>query len=66
MFHTLDMYELKEKPETCPSCGDAEAIRTILYGMPMGPVDDSIYTLGGCVVSKNMPRYLCINCNWSD
>ena len=66
MFHTLDMFKLKEKPDSCPSCGDAESIRTILYGMPMAPVDESIYSLGGCVIYTDMPRHRCISCNWSE
>ena len=49
------MYELKEKPETCPSCGEAESIRKILYGMPIAPVDESVYSLGGCVIEEDMP-----------
>jgi hypothetical protein len=65
LFHTLDMRSLEEKPDNCPACGDAESIRTIVYGMPMAPVDESVYSLGGCVIYNDMPRHRCIQCGWS-
>ena len=65
LLHTLNMFKLKEKPENCPTCGEAASIRTILYGMPMAPVDENIYSLGGCVIYNDMPRHRCISCNWS-
>ena len=66
LLHTLDMRILTEKPDNCPACGNTESIRSILYGMPMAPVDESIYSLGGCVISNDMPRHRCIICNWSE
>ena len=65
LFHTLYMYELKEKPKSCPSCGDTESIRSIQYGMPIAPIDESKYTLGGCVIEEDMPSYRCVQCDWS-
>ena len=48
----------------CPTCSSETAIRIILYGMPMGEPDYDIYTLGGCVIFDDMPKYECIDCGW--
>jgi hypothetical protein len=48
----------------CPKCLSETAIRIILYGMPMGEPDYDIYTLGGCVIFDDMPKYECIECGW--
>jgi hypothetical protein len=32
--------------------------------MPMGEPDYDIYTLGGCVIFDDMPKYECIECHW--
>jgi len=65
LLHTLEMSNLKEKPESCPTCGDTESIRRIRYGMPIMPVDESVYSYGGCVVREDMPSYRCIECGWT-
>ena len=36
----------------------------ILYGMPMEEPDYAIYSLGGCCIFDDMPRYECIECGW--
>jgi hypothetical protein len=54
-----------QKPVMCTSCYEIGTIRTILYGMPMYPVDESKYVLGGCVISSGDPRFHCINCDTS-
>jgi hypothetical protein len=48
----------------CPTCSSETAIRIILYGMPMGEPDYAIYSLGGCVIFDDMPKYECIECGW--
>jgi hypothetical protein len=48
----------------CPKCLSETAIRTILYGMPMEEPDPAIYTIGGCLVSDDMPKNECIECGW--
>ena len=30
----------------------------------MGEPDYDIYTLGGCVIFDDMPKYECIECGW--
>ena len=52
-----------KKPLICPSCYEIDSIRTILYGMPSAPIDESKYVLGGCVISFGDPLYHCINCD---
>ena len=53
------------KPRVCPNCHRAESVRTVLYGMPTYPVDESEHMLGGCVIDEADPRYRCINCGTS-
>ena len=48
----------------CPDCNLSEGVRTILYGMPMEEPDPAIYTIGGCVIFDDMPKYECIECGW--
>ena len=40
-------------------------IRTIVYGMPMGPVDESKFVLGGCIIDDDSPIYHCVGCDSS-
>jgi hypothetical protein len=32
--------------------------------MPMEEPDPAIYTIGGCCISDDMPKYECIECGW--
>ena len=50
----------------CPECKGVGTVRKILWGMPDGPVDDSKYAIGGCLVSPdgNDPTHTCIECGW--
>ena len=48
----------------CPECLSETGIRLILYGMTMGEPDPAIYTIGGCVIFDDMPKYECIDCGW--
>jgi len=50
--------------QKCPKCNSSEGVRTILYGMPMEEPDPAIYTIGGCCISEEMPKYECIECGW--
>ena len=54
-----------KKTLICPSCYEIESIRTIVYGMPSAPIDESKYVLGGCMTENDAPRYRCINCDAS-
>ena len=48
----------------CPYCSSDKGIRTILYGMPSEEPDPAIYTIGGCCISDEMPKYECVECGW--
>ncbi len=48
----------------CPTCKSSSGLRKIIYGMPDGPVDEEIYTIGGCCVSDNDPTLKCVDCGW--
>jgi hypothetical protein len=39
-------------------------MRIILYGMPSEEPDPAIYTIGGCCISDDMPKYECVECGW--
>jgi hypothetical protein len=32
--------------------------------MPIGEPDPAIYTIGGCLISDEMPKFECIECGW--
>ena len=53
------------KPRKCPKCKQTGTIRTIVYGMPMGPVDESKFVLGGCVIDDESFIYHCVGCDTS-
>jgi hypothetical protein len=59
------MSKSPKKPVMCTSCYEIGTIRTILYGMPVYPVNESKYVLGGCVIDEDAPRLRCINCEAS-
>lgn len=50
----------------CPVCKGENTVREVVWGMPDGPVDESKYLMGGCVVSPdgNDPTHECIKCGW--
>jgi hypothetical protein len=50
--------------KSCPTCNSANGLREILYGMPIGPVDEEKYSIGGCCISDNDPTLKCIECGW--
>ena len=56
-------YDVQMK-RICPNCNVSEGVRIIFYGMPMEEPDPAIYTLGGCVIFDDMPKYECIECHW--
>jgi len=49
--------------KNCPVCKSSDGVREYLYGMPIQPVDESRYVLGGCVIFDDMPDYKCLNCS---
>ena len=51
--------------KSCPVCSSSEGLREIFYGMPIGPVDEEKYSIGGCCVSDNDPTLKCIKCGWT-
>jgi hypothetical protein len=53
------------KPRKCPTCKQTGTIRTIVYGMPMGPVDERKFVLGGCIIDDDSAIYHCVSCDTS-
>jgi hypothetical protein len=64
MAVSASLYLLSMTTKRCPKCLSETAIRIILYGMPMGEPDYAIYSLGGCCIFDDMPKYECIDCHW--
>jgi hypothetical protein len=46
----------------CPYCFSETGIRTILYGLTREEPDPAVYTIGGCVIFDDMPKFECIEC----
>jgi len=49
---------------SCPQCRSKAGLREIIYGLPIGPVDEEKYAIGGCCISDNDPMVKCIECGW--
>jgi len=49
---------------SCPKCSSETGLREIIYGLPIGPVDEEKYAIGGCCISDNDPMVKCIECGW--
>ena len=57
--------ELPRRIPACPSCGDTERVRCILYGMPAAPpemLDESRIVFAGCVVDGIVYEWQCPSC----
>ena len=48
----------------CPNCKSPDGVREILYGLPIQPVDEEKYAIGGCCISEEDPTRRCIQCGW--
>jgi len=48
----------------CPECDSSEGMRSVLYGLPDGPPDESEVVLGGCCFEESDPEDVCIDCGW--
>jgi len=47
----------------CPTCGNSEYVRKILWGMPSEEPDPAKFVIGGCLISAEMPDYKCLKCS---
>lgn len=50
--------------KSCPKCGSYNGLREILYGLPEGPVDEEVYSIGGCCITDKDPTLRCVECSW--
>jgi len=60
----LDAIDGQTPTTTCPQCSSKAGLREIMYGLPIGPVDEQKYAIGGCCISDNDPTVKCIECGW--
>jgi hypothetical protein len=49
---------------SCPKCSSKASLREIIYGLPIGPVDEEKFAIGGCCISESDPSVKCIECGW--
>ena len=48
----------------CPACKSLDGVREIVYGLPIEPLDEEKYAIGGCCISEEDPTRKCIRCGW--
>jgi Zn ribbon nucleic-acid-binding protein len=48
----------------CPVCKSSDGIREIVYGLPIEPLDENKYAIGGCCITEEDPTRRCIQCGW--
>ena len=48
----------------CPACKSLDGVRVIVYGLPIEPLDEEKYAIGGCCISEEDPTRKCIRCGW--
>ena len=50
----------------CPVCGAKKTMREWIWGMPAGPLDDSKFITGGCMIEASFtkPDIECSACGW--
>ena len=48
----------------CPECRELRSIREVIYGLVDSSLNESRYAIGGCCISENDPKVVCINCGW--
>jgi hypothetical protein len=60
----LEAIDGQTRISACPKCSSKESIREIVYGIPIGPLDEEKFAIGGCCISDNDPTVKCIECGW--
>lgn len=55
----LCKYDKKKKNKTCPKCGKKDKVIPIVYGLPVGPMDEEKYYYAGCIISYCDPNWHC-------
>ena len=48
----------------CPKCTSVLGLREIIYGLPVEPIDETKFAVGGCFISDKDPSLRCIECGW--
>ena len=52
-------YEAHAKNKICPICGKKDEVVPILYGLPIGPLDEKKYYYAGCEIMPCHPNWYC-------
>ena len=48
----------------CPNCSNPNGVREIIYGLPIQPIDETQFAIGGCCVTDMDPSHLCVICGF--
>ena len=52
-------YDKSAKNKTCPICKKKNQVVPIVYGLPMGPLDNKRYYYAGCNITNCDPNWFC-------
>jgi hypothetical protein len=52
-------YDKTSSNKTCPICGKKNKVVPIVYGLPIGPLDNKRYYYAGCVITNCDPNWYC-------
>jgi hypothetical protein len=59
IFQDTCMYDVKGKNKNCPVCHKRNRVIPIVYGLPIGELDEFNYYYAGCEVSDCDPKWFC-------
>ena len=58
------IYDKHLKDKTCPICGKKNDVVPIVYGLPIGKMDEDKYYYAGCLVTACQPNWYCKHCKY--
>lgn len=52
-------YDKSFKNNTCPICHKKDSVVKIIYGLPIGPINENKYFYAGCIITDCDPNWYC-------
>lgn len=52
-------FDAHRKNKTCPKCGKRKYVVPIVYGLPIGDLDEERYYYAGCLITNCDPNWYC-------
>ena len=53
------IYDKNIRNKTCPICGKKDKVKPIIYGLPVGKLDEDNYYYAGCLITFCQPHWYC-------